>query len=158
MDATIEPARRIIARLLEADAQFFWDHHYLDPLLAGPVDDWLLYKECMTLCIVIWSFLYRYLRCEIRFVGLMPLQLYQILDSRRFFRMVGHNYSCGDPRLAIRNTRYAYNSQSHDQCVVNPHIRVDNRIISSITLPNNKLTTGHMTKLDNATQGKPTTK
>jgi hypothetical protein len=33
-----------------------------------------------------------------------------------------------------QNTRYAYNSQSHDQCVVNPHIRVDNRITSSITI------------------------
>jgi hypothetical protein len=39
MDATIELARRIIARLLEADAQFFQKHHYLDPLLAGPVGD-----------------------------------------------------------------------------------------------------------------------
>jgi hypothetical protein len=29
---------------------------------------------------------------------------------------------CGDPGLPIRNTRYAYNSRSHDQCVVNPHI------------------------------------
>jgi hypothetical protein len=65
---------------------------------------------------------------------------------------------CGDPGLAIRNTRYAYNSRSHDQCVVNPHIRVDNTITSSITLTNNKLTTGHMTKLDNAMQGKFTSK
>jgi hypothetical protein len=47
----------------------------------------------MTLCIVIWSFLYRYLWREIHFVGLMPLRFYQILDSRRFFRMVGQNYS-----------------------------------------------------------------
>jgi hypothetical protein len=39
MNATIEPARRIIARLLEANAQFFSEHHYLDPLLAGPIDD-----------------------------------------------------------------------------------------------------------------------
>jgi hypothetical protein len=37
---------------------------------------------------------------------------------------------------------------------MNPHIRVDNRITSSITLTNNKLTTGHLTKLNNATQGK----
>jgi hypothetical protein len=63
---------------------------------------------------------------------------------------------CGDPGLPIRNTRYAYNSRSHDQCVVNPHIRVDNRITSSITVPNNTLTIGHMTKSDIATQGKPT--
>jgi hypothetical protein len=39
INAMIEPTRRIIARLLEADAQFFKDHHYLYPLLAGPVDD-----------------------------------------------------------------------------------------------------------------------
>jgi hypothetical protein len=61
---------------------------------------------------------------------------------------------CGDPGLPIRNTRYAYNSRSHDQCVVNPHIRVDNRITSSITVTNDKHKTGHMTRLDNATQGK----
>jgi hypothetical protein len=64
--------------------------------------------------------------------------------------------SCGDPGLPIWNTRYAYNSRSHDQCVVNPHIRVDNRITSSITIPNNILTIGHMTKSDIATQGKST--
>jgi hypothetical protein len=67
------------------------------------------------------------------------------------------HWVCGDPRLPIRNTRYAYNSRSHDQCVVNPHIRVDNRITSSITVPNNILTIGHMTKYDIATQGKFTT-
>jgi hypothetical protein len=61
---------------------------------------------------------------------------------------------CGDPGLAIRSTRYAYNSRSHDQCIVNPHIRVDNRIISSFTASNNILTIGHMTKFDIATQGK----
>jgi hypothetical protein len=49
--------------------------------------------------------------------------------------MVNNNLVCGDPGLAIRNTRYAYNSRSHDQCVMNPHIRVDNRITSSITVP-----------------------
>jgi hypothetical protein len=38
MDAMIEPVRRIIARLLEADAQFFREQYYLDPLLAGPAD------------------------------------------------------------------------------------------------------------------------
>jgi hypothetical protein len=41
---------------------------------------------------------------------------------------------------------------------MNPHIRVDNRITSSITVPNNILTIGHMTKYDIATQGKYTTK
>jgi hypothetical protein len=65
---------------------------------------------------------------------------------------------CGDPGLPIQNTRYAYNSWSHDQCVVNPHIWVDNRITSSITVPNNILTIGHMTKYDITTQDKSTTK
>jgi hypothetical protein len=39
VDATIEPTRRIIDHLLQADAQFFREHHYLDPLLAGSLDD-----------------------------------------------------------------------------------------------------------------------
>jgi hypothetical protein len=41
---------------------------------------------------------------------------------------------------------------------VNPHIRVDTRITSSITIPNNILTIGHMTKFDIAMLGKFTTK
>jgi hypothetical protein len=41
---------------------------------------------------------------------------------------------------------------------VNPHIRVDNRITSSSTVPNNILTIGHMTKFDIATHGKFTIK
>jgi hypothetical protein len=45
--------------------------------------------------------------------------------------------SCGDPGLPIRNTRYAYNSRSHDQCVVNPHIQVDSRVTSSVIVSNN---------------------
>jgi hypothetical protein len=65
---------------------------------------------------------------------------------------------CGDPGLPIQNTRYAYNPRSHDQCVVNPHIRVDNWITSSITVLSNILTIGHMTKHVIATQGKFTTK
>jgi hypothetical protein len=28
--------------LLEANAQFFQEHHYLDLLLARPIDDWVL--------------------------------------------------------------------------------------------------------------------
>jgi hypothetical protein len=70
----------------------------------------------------------------------------------------GNKSICGDHGLAIRNTRYAYNPWSHDQCVVNPHNRVDNKITSSITVPNNILTVGHITKSDIATQGKFTTK
>jgi hypothetical protein len=51
MDMTIEPAKRIIDWLLEANAKFFEEHHYLDPLLAGPVEQWTLHKGCITLCI-----------------------------------------------------------------------------------------------------------
>jgi hypothetical protein len=32
MDAALQPARRIIARLLREDATFFREHHYLNPL------------------------------------------------------------------------------------------------------------------------------
>jgi hypothetical protein len=38
MDATLQPARRIIARLLEADARFFREYHYLNPLRVDPSD------------------------------------------------------------------------------------------------------------------------
>jgi hypothetical protein len=34
MDATLEPARRMIVKLLEADADFFREYHYLNPLLV----------------------------------------------------------------------------------------------------------------------------
>jgi hypothetical protein len=38
MDATLQPTRRIIARLLEADAGFFREYHNLDPLRVDPSD------------------------------------------------------------------------------------------------------------------------
>jgi hypothetical protein len=38
MDATLQPARRMIARLLEADAGFFREYHYLNPLRVDPSD------------------------------------------------------------------------------------------------------------------------
>jgi hypothetical protein len=38
MDATLQPARRMIVRLLEADASFFREYHYLNPLLVDPSD------------------------------------------------------------------------------------------------------------------------
>jgi hypothetical protein len=38
MDATLQPARRIIARLLEADASFFHEYHYLNPLRIDELD------------------------------------------------------------------------------------------------------------------------
>jgi hypothetical protein len=38
MDATLQPAIRMIAKLLEADANFFHEYHYLNPLLVGSSD------------------------------------------------------------------------------------------------------------------------
>jgi hypothetical protein len=46
MDATLQPARRLIARLLQEDVAFFREHHYLDPLGVYDSDQpllWLLY-------------------------------------------------------------------------------------------------------------------
>jgi hypothetical protein len=47
MDATLQPVRRIIARLLREDAAFFREHHYLNPL---GVDDRI--SQCCNACIV----------------------------------------------------------------------------------------------------------
>jgi hypothetical protein len=38
MDATLEPARRMITKLLEADADFFREYHYLNPLMVDSSD------------------------------------------------------------------------------------------------------------------------
>jgi hypothetical protein len=38
MDATLQPARRIIGRLLEADAKFFREYHFLNPLRVDDLD------------------------------------------------------------------------------------------------------------------------
>jgi hypothetical protein len=38
MDATLQPARRIIAWLLQEDAAFFHEYHYLNPLLVDDAD------------------------------------------------------------------------------------------------------------------------
>jgi hypothetical protein len=38
MDTTLQPAWRMIARLLEADASFFHEYHYLNPLRVDPSD------------------------------------------------------------------------------------------------------------------------
>jgi hypothetical protein len=38
MDATLQPARRIIGRLLEADASFFREFHYLNSLRVDNSD------------------------------------------------------------------------------------------------------------------------
>jgi hypothetical protein len=42
MDATLQPARRLIARLLREDAAFFHEHHYLDPLGVDDSDQPLM--------------------------------------------------------------------------------------------------------------------
>jgi hypothetical protein len=38
MDATQQPARRIISRLLQEDARFFREHHYLNPFNVDDSD------------------------------------------------------------------------------------------------------------------------
>jgi hypothetical protein len=42
MDATLQPARRNIARLLREDAGFFREHHYLNPLGVDDSDQPML--------------------------------------------------------------------------------------------------------------------
>jgi hypothetical protein len=42
LENTLQPARRIIARLLREDAAFFREHHYLDPLGVDDSDDPML--------------------------------------------------------------------------------------------------------------------
>jgi hypothetical protein len=42
LEATLQPARRIIARLLREDAAFFREHHYLDPLGVDDSDNPIL--------------------------------------------------------------------------------------------------------------------
>jgi hypothetical protein len=42
MDATLQPARRIIAWLLQEDAVFFREHHYLNPLMVDDSDQPML--------------------------------------------------------------------------------------------------------------------
>jgi hypothetical protein len=42
LGATLQPGRRIIARLLREDAVFFREHHYLDPLGVDDSDNPML--------------------------------------------------------------------------------------------------------------------
>jgi hypothetical protein len=37
LDATLEPAKRMIDRLLQADSGYFGEHHYLERILPEPV-------------------------------------------------------------------------------------------------------------------------
>jgi hypothetical protein len=46
VDATLEPAKRMIIRLLEADVSFFQEQHYLDPILLGPAGQCTMYETC----------------------------------------------------------------------------------------------------------------
>jgi hypothetical protein len=38
MDATLQPARKIISRLLQEDVRFFREHHYLNPFIMDDLD------------------------------------------------------------------------------------------------------------------------
>jgi hypothetical protein len=42
LENTLQPAKRIIARLLREDAVFFREHHYLDPLGVDDYDNLML--------------------------------------------------------------------------------------------------------------------
>jgi hypothetical protein len=42
MDATLQPARRLVTRLLREDAVFFREHHYLNPLGVDDSDQPML--------------------------------------------------------------------------------------------------------------------
>jgi hypothetical protein len=42
MDATLQPARRIISRLLQEDVRFFCEHHYLNPFNVDDSDQPML--------------------------------------------------------------------------------------------------------------------
>jgi hypothetical protein len=42
MDATLQPVRRIIARLLQENAGSFREHHYLNPLAVDDSDQPML--------------------------------------------------------------------------------------------------------------------
>jgi hypothetical protein len=42
MDAMLQPARRIFGRLLQEDASFFREHHYLNPLMVDDSDQPML--------------------------------------------------------------------------------------------------------------------
>jgi hypothetical protein len=47
LENTLQPARRLVARLLEADAVFFREYHYLDPLGVDDSDNPLLLYFCI---------------------------------------------------------------------------------------------------------------
>jgi hypothetical protein len=51
LDATLDPAKRMIDRLLEDDSGYFEEHHYLDPIFLGPTREQNLCKICIKLYI-----------------------------------------------------------------------------------------------------------
>jgi hypothetical protein len=54
MDATLQPVRRRIARLLEADANFFREYHYLNPLLVDSLDHGVVVEDLLiVVCFVL---------------------------------------------------------------------------------------------------------
>jgi hypothetical protein len=89
MENMLQPARRLIARLLEADAAFFREYHYLDPL---GVDDSET-RCCNVLCI--WNARVSY------FVTVVPKSLF----SKRY--CVSHAFTAFFPvkRLVNSNMR-----------------------------------------------------
>jgi hypothetical protein len=42
MENTLQPTRRLVARLVQADAAFFHEYHYLDPFGVDDSDNPLL--------------------------------------------------------------------------------------------------------------------
>jgi hypothetical protein len=102
MDTTIEPARRIIAWLLEADTQLFRERHYLDPLLAGPVDQW-----CVSLCFVINSFVLYYI-----FGVRVMLLIWCLCGCTRFW--VQDAFLCGLPHLCACQSLCVCRSRTFD--------------------------------------------
>jgi hypothetical protein len=76
LEATYEPAKRMIDRLLETDASNFEEHHYLDPIVFLPVRGqnlvWL-YMICLCLFCM-----------QESLAGLMPLRLTQPVDYSVF--------------------------------------------------------------------------
>jgi hypothetical protein len=73
MDATLQPARRIIDRLLQEDVGFFREYHYLNPLLVDDSDQTAL--QCITAM---------YIFCERESFCVLMLFV-KNLCSRRYF-------------------------------------------------------------------------
>jgi hypothetical protein len=64
LEATLQPARRIITRLLREDVAFFREHHYLDPLGVDDSDNPILWCSCMYFVYGTWEFLFSNFFCQ----------------------------------------------------------------------------------------------